>query len=345
MRRLFPLHATLALALGMALGWPSTGGAAQPAPLVEARRAAVAFLERVQEPDGSYPAELCLPASGRCRPSATVFTAAMVLYSIGEATEPAVREVLRRGKAFLEAERQPGGLWRFVRGRGPEAVLPPDCDDTALASFLLAGQGERMPNRDRFAANRDGEGRFHTWFRDPGEKNDVDSVVNANALMYLGDGPDTAGACAWLISLLREGREEGTFPYYVHATDLYYALARAHARGAACLGPAMPAIRERVLSLVGPDGSVGGDVQHTLLGALALAYAGHLGPPLEAMRAFAVGRQQADGSFPASDIFAGPEPPAPRTTFWRSAAITTALAVELLSLPSPGQGRNGVAGE
>jgi len=173
----------------------------------------------------------------------------------------------------------------------------------------------------------------------------VDSVVNANALLYLGEGRDTARACAWLTSLVREGKEAGTFPYYAHATDLYYAMSRAHDRGAACLEEAMPALRGRVLGLVGPDGSVGGDVQHTLLGALALVHAGYRGPPLAAMRDFVLSGQQADGSFPASDIFAGPEPPAPRTIFWRSAAITTALAVELLSFPNPGRGRNGAAGK
>jgi hypothetical protein len=337
MKRLTSFAACFLL-VGMAPTCPPAGAAAPLDRLSEARQRAIAFLERAQNPDGSFPAELCRPAEGNCRTSpTTVFTSAMVLYALRGVRDPQAQAVFRKGTAFLEREERPGGLWRFY-GKAPSAPdLSADSDDTALASFLLAGTGKAASNRDRFAANRDEGGRFYTWFRNPGEKNDVDSVVNANVLLYLGDGPTTETACRWLASLVREGKEAGSIPYYVHATDLYYALARAYAHGAGCLEPAMPVLRERVIGLVGPDGSVGGNVQHTLLAALALSYAGCLGPELEAMRAFVVGSQEAEGSFAASFIFAGPEPPSPRSTFWRSAAVTTALAVELLSFACPGE--------
>ncbi len=328
------------LLVGMAPACPPAGAAAPLDRLSEARQRAIAFLEKAQNPDGSFPAELCRPAEGQCRTSpTTVFTAAMVLCALRGVEEPYARAVFRKGTAFLEREEQSGGLWRFNSRGASVPALSPDSDDTALASFLLAGTGQAVCNQDRFAGNRDEGGRFYTWFRNPGENNDVDSVVNANVLLYLGDGPTTGSACRWLVSLVREEKEADSFPYYVHATDLYYALARAYSHGAACLEGAMPILRERIPALAGPDGSVGGNVQHTLLAALALSYAGYRGPALEAMRDFVIQWQMADGSLPASFIFAGPAPPAPRTAFWRSAAVTTALAVELLSRRPAGEER------
>ncbi len=331
MRRLTSF-AVFVLLIGLAPACPPAGAAAPPDRLSWARQRAIAFLAKAQNPDGSFPAELCLPAEGQCRPSpTTVFTAAMVLYALRGAEAPPAPAVFTKGMAFLEGEVQSGGLWRFNSRGASVPALSPDSDDTALASFLIAGTGKAVRNQDRFAGNRDNAGRFYTWFRNPGERNDVDSVVNANVLLYLGDGPSTESACRWLVSLVREGREAGSFPYYIHAADLYYALARAYANGAVCLTPAMPILRERIVGLAGPDGSLSGNVQHTLLAALALSYAGYCGPVLKAMRDFVIQRQKADGSFAPSFVFAGPEPPAPRTAFWRSAAITTALAVELLS--------------
>src|SRR5207249_9706908 len=107
-----------------------------------------------------------------------------------------------RALDFLQREMEPDGLWRHpsTASRGYRHT-PLDVDDTSIASSALAAAGRRFPdNRALLLANRDRRGLFLTWivrwwphpiltyrfFTHVAERGDVDSVVNANAVVYLG---------------------------------------------------------------------------------------------------------------------------------------------------------------
>ncbi len=80
-------------------------------------------------------------------------------------------------------------------------------------------------------SNRDRDGLFRLWIVGedwpPELDNDVDAVVNANVLAYLGDSEETRAAQRWLEALVADRREDGASPYYIEPLDLHFALARA----------------------------------------------------------------------------------------------------------------------
>jgi hypothetical protein len=47
---------------------------------------------------------------------------------------------------------------------------------------------------------------FKTWIRAEGLSNDIDTVVNANVLLYLGEQAKTAAACNALVRVVHEDR-------------------------------------------------------------------------------------------------------------------------------------------
>src|SRR5207244_1566489 len=141
--------------------------------------------------------------------------------------------------------------------------IPPDIDDTCCVSFLLAKHGHRVPsNHAVILANRDPRKLFYTWFipRWPMPRSvdywrvalpqaiafrrfvtffrttyaslhDVDCVVNANALLYLGESAELQPVVDYLIESVRAGREGACDKWYQRPFALYYALSRAYFNG------------------------------------------------------------------------------------------------------------------
>src|SRR5207237_1773965 len=101
------------------------------------------------------------------------------------------------------------GLWRhWARDHPQYHPLPPDLDDTSCASAALLRAGRAFPdNRKLLLGNRNRRGLFYrrkltpaqfrhplvTYFffrRTSAKPFDVDAVVNANVLFYLGAIPE-----------------------------------------------------------------------------------------------------------------------------------------------------------
>src|SRR5690606_29704985 len=118
---------------------------------------------------------------------------------------------------------------------------PPDADDTACASMAVALRGDdTSANVALLLANRDRAGRFFTWLiphrdrftprfwwavrdefrratRDRRQElwanseawpADVDGVVNANVVRYLGPGRAPAAAVGFVASIITDERED-----------------------------------------------------------------------------------------------------------------------------------------
>lgn len=148
------------------------------------------------------------------------------------------------GHSFLLSEMEHPGVWRYWTSQSGKRILP-DLDDTCCISFLLreAGAGAILrANRSVIVQNKNHEGLFCTWITNH-PNNDIDSVVNANVLLYLGSCSETAELSEYLIQIVLQDKEEGTYWYYLDNLSLYYAISRAYWHGVTCLAP----LRDRML--------------------------------------------------------------------------------------------------
>ncbi|MBZ5525573.1 MAG: hypothetical protein LAP21_25400 [Acidobacteriia bacterium] len=235
-----------------------------------------------------------------CEPDQSPFPAALISYCLSFTQSEKVEEILRRAIRFLAGEMEDGGVWRYwSRTLG---YVPPDLDDTACISFLLRRHGISLPdNTGVMLGNRDSHGLFYTWVLprlkwtthmsywrialrevvklrqlyylcklNDCKPNDLDAVVNANVLHYLGERSETRPIIQYLIHVIEEQAEETCDRWYGSRFSFYYFLSRNHAAGIRAFEPVGDTIVERIKSYAHPDGVIGSHILHTALAACAL---------------------------------------------------------------------------
>ncbi|MGA2469935.1 MAG: hypothetical protein ABSG64_04520 [Solirubrobacteraceae bacterium] len=319
------------------------------------------FLARRQLPSGQFAMrmgpELRHPDDGI--PDACAFATAVIAYSLGFSDTPLAREIVTRALGFLAAEMEPPGVWRYWSADHPgNRDIPPDVDDTAVISYVLVRHAITVPdNRRLLGANRDHRGRFYTWLaprwarppvnvdywrvvsrqlRTPLRSrrfwsanklspNDVASVVNANVLLYLGDGPATERASAYLHEVVRRDAEVSSDQWYRSRFAFYHAVSRCAYAGVGSVRPMLDTIVERITAAAGDDGSIGSNALETALAVCALHNCEHSGDVLERAAAFLLEAQEADGGWPLAPFYYGGE------VQWGSQELTTGLCLEALS--------------
>lgn len=162
---------------------------------------------------------------------------------------------------------------------------PPDIEDTALVSIALQFNGHQFPrNRSVILANRRADGLFYTWivprpqyprslaywrvvlpqYFIPREleiywkfsgarRDDVDGGINANAVMYLGERPETQPAIDFLINVVREEREALCCKWYRRPHTIRYFISRAHFHGVKRFGVLKDILAPRVETELGSE--------------------------------------------------------------------------------------------
>ncbi len=241
-----------------------------------------------------------------------LFATAYILMSAGRWLP---RTAVDRAVAYLERRRDADGLWTYGQLGGEP--LPPDSDCTAcaLAAMALAGvslDADAEAGRLRRFWRPDLR-RFRTW--DVGGAWSIperdDPVVNANivaalaALKRPATAAEQAGVAAYLAACAQGSR------YYCAPATI------AHAAHRAGLDPTGLAPRVRARPGRGD-----------LIGTIQWLCAGHAGDPEATRRVLAA--QRPDGSWPALAWVRAVGLP---TSYWGSAAVTTALAIEALGPP------------
>lgn len=328
----------------------------------------IAFLAAVQRPDGEFPvlASTDPTLATGCTVDPSIFPTALVTRSLSFCL--AAAEPYRRGLSFLRREMDRHALWRHWTREHPHyRQLPPDLDDTSCASLALAEAGESFPsNRDLLLANRNRQGLFYTWIaprpewsggrhmavtlrqlahaptlwlffrRTSAAPRDVDAVVNANTLLYLGGFRGDEAVVAFLVAILEQDRETVCDKWYENRFVLWYFLSRALA-GRSAGGTALILDKLRPAK---PSGAL-----ETALAACAILSCG--ARPEKAMMAALLALQGADGAWSRGALyhggrarlrsggFAAPHPDTPR---WGSEALTTGFCIEALSRWSGGGG-------
>lgn len=340
--------------------------AVSPAALDDAIARGVAYLHQHQYPNGEFCA-YCSPDAPMqewCLPDSSIFPTALIAHCLlCLADHPAAEETLAKAAAFLQYQMHPGGLWNhFTVLHRLRRICPLDVDDTACVSDFLRARGFDTPypaNVPLLLANRDHRGLFYTWFllrlrwqtnrthwrvtlpelRRPlqslafwlggeGSRRDVDGVVNANVLYYLGDIPETQPVITWLLRIIAEQQEGDCDVWYRDTHMVYYFLSRNYFRGITQLEPARQPVIDRILAAAKPDGRLGDTVVDTALAVCSLLNWRVAPPELGPAVAFLLRTQGAPGEWPRWLVYyGGPK----RLLGWGSEEITTAFCLEALA--------------
>lgn len=297
----------------------------------------LAFLEQSLHPSGE------VPVVASESPDPSVFPTALAAHSLSFVENGA--KIRERLLDFLSSNASSHGLWRHWAKRHPyHRWIPPDLDDTACASAaLVRGGREFPPNRELILSNRDPRGLFYTWKltereylnpiglwtffkRTSASRRDVDAVVNANVVFYLGDIPETKPVIEHLLRILREGREQSCDKWYENPYAVWYFFSRA-------LGPIAPEAGEMIAS--GLAGMRPANALEHALAACSLLYWNRepsTRPILET--------QLESGGWPRAGLYHGGrkrisetefEAPHPDTPWWGSEQLTTVFCLEALA--------------
>lgn len=312
----------------------------EPLSIRRAIEKGVAFLESAQLPNGEIPIETSPTPemSGDCVRDPVVFPAALAARALS-ITSSADR-IRSRALDFLLREMEPDGLWRYPSNehRGHDHI-PLDVDDTSIASAALEAAGRRFPNnRALLLANRERSGLFRTWvvrwwphprltyrfFRHTtAEVGDVDAVINANVVIYLGICEETRPAIAHMLAVLRANGEMMSTKWYESRFTVWYffshALREIAPEAGEMIVPRLEAARPR------------NALELALAASTLLLW--NRAPDVQPL----INAQLPSGAWPRAGFYhAGlkrisPNEFQPTPPWWGSEALTTVLAIEALS--------------
>jgi len=263
------------------------------------------------------------------------FTTAIVLYGLSFCSHTLLNSIQEKAYRYLEAEQEGPGLWRYWSSDN-ENTIAPDLDDICCISFLVENAPVRFRrelfNKELLIRNRHNpSGLFFTWIKPEGEDNDVDGIVNANVLMYLGENEDTVPARDILIEAILEDREPLAYWYYLDDLSLYYAISRARFHGVTGFDKCRQAIIEKTEKKVTDAHIDLSELQLALAACIFLNFEKHGHPFLHHAINQLVALQQEDGGWAKCAYYTGPEPPYPHTVFWGSKVMTTGVCIEAIA--------------
>lgn len=311
----------------------------------------VTFLHGAQLPHGEF--------ATRVSPNANMldeawfpspFGTTLVLYCLRHIADPRVESLTHKALDFLERERESPAIWRFASTDSElRQLYPPDLDDTCCASDVLRRFNRAFPpNEDIIVANATPEGRFYTWLAPRGgcpmasppngeallwlivfgQWSDVDAVVNANVLLYLGENRRSAGALQYLLEIIRRPEEETCSNFYPGRLTFYYMVSRAYVQSAPSLSCIADTVIARVMALQQIDNSFGPALETALAANVLCNFdsgrpsaAGALDRCIDSL----LESQQPDGSWSSAVLFVDP------SQYYGSAELTTAFCLEALA--------------
>lgn len=293
------------------------------------------------------------------QPDLSPFPTSHIVYSLDKSGMPAAGEMIDKAIAYFRREQVAGGLWRYWdRISAFHRRMPLDIDDTACISDLVSRLGgSALQNEEAFFLNRNSDGLFYTWiiprFRSPlrlkywktmlselnyerlvvywrtcaSRRDDLEPVVNANALLYLGDRAETRPVIKYLLEVAATGSEH-TDKYYRDAYAFYHAASRCYSHGIEELAPLKELFEKHLVSDSG-DGRIGPTVLSTALALCACLNFGVWNSHADAAVSFVLETQMPDGGWPFAPYYYDGYPK-PLIEFG-ARSLTTAFCLEALA--------------
>jgi hypothetical protein len=295
-------------------------------------------------------------------PDSLKFITALIALAVAEVDDPRAVAIVDGVVGFLRSEREHHALWRYWTSANELFdYTPPDADDTACASMAVALRGDdTSANVALLLANRDRAGRFFTWLIphrerfaprcvvggarrvpaiDPGPRRqelwtnseawpaDVDGVVNANVVRYLGPDRAPTSAVEFVASIITDEREDDCDSWHRNRSTLYASIADGARRGITSFAPLGPVIIDRITAHI--DAVAAGPALDCAQSLVALHRFGAPPSPCDRLHQALLDTQLPDGSWERSVFYYG----GPQEVFgWASEALSTAVAVQALSL-------------
>jgi len=270
-----------------------------------------------------------------CKLESCVFSSTIIGYCLMFSNNEKALRILQKIREFLTVEMIYPGIWCYWSSESGSTIVP-DMDDTCCASFLLRKSHPyllRGENVILLLRNRNENGLFYTWLNplpDLEEKNDIDSVVNGNVILYLGEREETKETINFLNRIVLEDREEGTYWYYLNNLALYYMMSRAYFNGARSLHRSADAIIRKVTSMQYQNGSFGDELNTALAISTLMNYNFSDSAILRKGIEFLLDTQAETGMWKKRAFYAGPRHPSPHSVWFGAEALTTALCLEAL---------------
>ena len=295
-----------------------------------------------------------------CEFDSSPFPTALICYSLSFLESASAHEIRHKAKEFLLSQIEPGDLWRYWSFKHPHHwVIPPDVDDTACASIALERMGI-LPRKNQpiILANRNSRGLVYTWLiprisaftcsehlaatikqlRNPlalwtffkineSKADDVDAVVNANVLAYLGATAQTEAIIEYLVSLVQTDPAFTADKWHLSPFNLYYSISRCYYLGMERFAVIKHEILSSINSQRHSNGSIGENLLDTALAACTLINFRQHDETLERAILY-LAREQQDGSWKKFPLyFGGPK----RYYCWGSEELTTGFCLEALA--------------
>lgn len=295
-----------------------------------------------------------------CVPDSTVFPAALIASCLLPMKSSAkVEKILTSVAGFLSYQVMRGGVWNYFTKWNPLFnYSPADADDTVFASYVLKSLGVDFPdNTQMLLGNRNSKGLFYTWFvlrpklntnvsywktmsrelkrplksilfwfKHECGRNDIDAVVNANILFYLGLSDETEPIINYLLEIVASDSASSNDHWYKNPFTFYYFLSRNYSTVTA-LKPARQTIIDRIYAARKEDGSFGSSVMDTALAISTLINFRHRDQALENAVEYLIGIQKTPGCWERNIFFyAGPS----KVVGWGSEEMVTGYCLEAL---------------
>lgn len=298
-----------------------------------------------------------------CVPHSHVFPTSLICFSLLQMKKiPEVKQMLQLSSAFLQFQSMRAGVWnQLTNWSNGFSVYPCDVDNTSCASIVLKALDKEYPdNKEILFDNRAKNGLFYTWytlrfnkilkkdywliilrgFRNPfgayrywttneATRHDIDGVVNANVLYYLGLRAETQPIIPYIISIIEKNEEAECDLWYRNPLIVYYFFARNYYNGIYGLEPIKDPIIQRILLKVNQNGSIGESALETAMAIISLISLGNKSDIIKKAASYLINTQNTYGEWPRWAIYYdGPS----KKQVCGSEEITTAFCLESLAM-------------
>ena len=324
----------------------------------------VLYLYDHQYPNGEFCCYICPDDEMKmCITHSNVFPTSLISHSILHLRYlPEINEILEKSSAFLQYQVMRGGAWNDHTILNPLfPICPPDVDNTVCASMVLRELGKHYPdNKALILANKNNAGLIYTWFtlrpkfnpiknywllslrefkhpfytflfwkNTEASRYDVDAVVNANVLFYLGLNDQTTHIVDYMLEIIENKKEDDCDLWYRNPFSIYYFFSRNYKAGISGLEPATKLIIDRILVTVKQDNSFGESILDTAFCIISLINCGYDSLILDKAVLYMVSKQNRSGCWPRRGVYYG-GPKKLRT--YGSEEMTTGFCLEALAL-------------